>query len=301
VSIDETKQLHGGQVMSKVGIYYAYWTHDWDADFHPFVDKVADLGFDVLEVNAGTIANMTSEQRRSLRAHAGDKGITLSYCIGLPRQYDIASEDQAVRKTGIAFLQKIARAIGEMGGGILGGIIYSYWPGTLPEGETDTQPYLDRSVVSMKEAIKAAEDNNAVFCMETVNRFEQFLLNTCDEAMAYVDAIGSPNAKILLDTFHMNIEENFIGEAIEKAGDKLGHLHVGENNRMPPGYGHIPWTELGNALRRINYQKFVVMEPFLMPGGQVGRDIKVFRDMSINLELDEEARKALLFIRGVLK
>jgi len=231
--------------MSKIGIYYAYWTHDWDADFHPFIDKVADLGFDVLEVNAGTIANMTSDERRSLRVHAGDKDITLSYCVGLPRQYDIASEDQAVRKTGIAFLQKIARAIGEMGGGNLTGIIYSYWPGTLPEGETDTRPYFQRSVVSMKEAINAAEDNNVVFCMEVVNRFEQFLLNTCDEAIAYVNAVGSPNAKILLDTFHMNIEENFIGEAIEKAGDKLGHFHVGENNRLPPGYGHIPWTELG--------------------------------------------------------
>ncbi len=287
--------------MSKIGIYYAYWTHDWDADFHPFIDKVADLGFDVLEVNAGTIADITSEERRSLRAHADDKGIALSHCIGLPKQYDIASEDKAVRENGIAFLQKMARAIGEMGGGNLTGIIYSCWPGTLPEGETDKQPYFERSVVSIKEAIKAAEDNNVFFCLEVVNRFEQYLLNTCDEAVAYVDAVGSPNAKILLDTFHMNIEENFIGEAIEKAGDKLGHFHIGENNRMPPGYGHIPWAEVGNALRRINYKKFVVMEPFLMPGGEVGRDIKVFRDMSVDLELDEEARKALLFMRGVLK
>jgi D-psicose/D-tagatose/L-ribulose 3-epimerase len=287
--------------MSKIGIYYAYWTHDWDADFHPFIDKVADLGFDILEVNAGTIAEMTPEERSSLRAHADDKAIALSYCIGLQKQYDIASEDKAVRKNGVAFLQKMARAIGEMGGGNLSGIIYSYWPGTLPEDETDKRPYFERSLASMEEAIKAAEDNDVFFCMEVVNRFEQYLLNTCDEAIAYVDAVGSPNAKILLDTFHMNIEENFIGEAIEKAGDKLGHLHIGENNRLPPGYGHIPWTEVGNALRRINYQKFVVMEPFLMPGGEVGRDIKVFRDMSVDLELDEEARKALLFIRGVLK
>ena len=287
--------------MSKIGIYYAYWTHEWDADFHPFVDKVADLGFDVLEVNAGTVANISSEERGSLRAHADDKGIGLSFCIGLPKKYDIASEDRAVRETGIAFLKKMARAIGEMGGGNLAGIIYSYWPGTLPEGETDKRPYFERSVVSMKEAIKAAEDNDVFFCVEVVNRFEQYLLNTCDEAIDYVDAVGSPNARILLDTFHMNIEENFIGEAIEKASDKLGHFHIGENNRLPPGYGHIPWTEVGNALRRINYQKFVVMEPFVMPGGEVGRDIKVFRDLSVGLELDEEARKALLFMRGVLK
>jgi D-psicose/D-tagatose/L-ribulose 3-epimerase len=287
--------------MSKIGIYYAYWTHDWDADFHPFIDKVADLGFDLLEVNAGTVASMMAEEHKSLKAHADDRGIELSFCIGLPKQYDVASEDEAVRQNGIAYLEKMARAIGSFGGGNLTGIIYSYWPGTLPEGETDKRPYFDRSVASIKKAIKAAEDHNVVFCMEVVNRFEQFLLNTCDEAIAYVDAVGSPNAKILLDTFHMNIEENFVGEAIEKAGDKLGHLHIGENNRMPPGYGHIPWTEVGNALRKIDYQGGVVMEPFVMPGGEVGRDIKVFRDLSVDLELDEEARKALLFMRGVLK
>ena len=287
--------------MNKIGIYYAYWTHDWDADFHPFIDKVAELGFDVLEVNGGTIARMTSEERQSLKAHADDKNVILSYCIGLPPAYDIASKDETVRKNGIVFLQKMAEAIGEMGGGNLSGIIYSSWPVTMPEGETDKRPYIERSVASMKEAIKAAEDNDVIFNMEVVNRFEQFIMNTCDEAIAYVKAVGSPNAKILLDTFHMNIEEDFIGEAIQKAGDKLGHLHIGENNRMPPGYGHIPWTEIGAALRKIHYQGYVVMEPFLMPGGEVGRDIKVFRDMSVGLQLDDEARKALMFIRGVLK
>ncbi|MDH7485093.1 MAG: sugar phosphate isomerase/epimerase family protein [Anaerolineae bacterium] len=287
--------------MNKVGIYYAYWTHDWDADFHPFIDKAAGLGFDVLEVNGGTIGRMTSAERQSLKAHADDKGIVLSHCIGLPPQYDIASEDPTLRKNGIAFLRQMAEAIGEMGGGNLSGIIYSCWPATLPAGVTDKRPYVERSVASMKQAIKAAEDNNVIFNMEVVNRFEQFLLNTCDEAIAYVEAVGSPNARILLDTFHMNIEEDFIGEAILKAGDRLGHFHIGENNRMPPGYGHIPWTEVGAALRKIRYQGYVVMEPFLMPGGEVGRDIRVFRDMSVGLELDGEARKALMFIRGVLK
>jgi D-psicose/D-tagatose/L-ribulose 3-epimerase len=287
--------------MNKIGIYYAYWTHDWDVDFHPFVDKVADLGFDILEVNGGTVANLTAEERNRLKTHADERGLILTYCIGLPHQYDIASPDKAVRENGIAYLKKMAIAIGEMGGGQLGGILYSSWPATMPAGETDKRPYLERSVESMKSAIKTAEDNNVFFNMEVVNRFEQYLLNTCEEAVAYIDAVGSPNAKVMLDTFHMNIEEDFIGESILKAGDQLGHLHIGENNRMPPGYGHIPWTELGAALRKIGYDGYVVMEPFLMPGGQVGRDIKVFRDLSVGLDMDEEARKALLFMRGVLK
>ncbi len=287
--------------MNKIGIYYAYWTHDWGADFHPFVDKVADLGFDVLEVNASAIAELSPMERIELKAHAEDKNIALSYCIGLPRRYDPASQDEQVRRDGVAYLIKLVRAIGEMGGGNLGGIIYSYWPATMPEGESDKRPYLERSVASMREVARVAEDQRVFLNMEVVNRFEQFLLNTCEEAVAYVEAVGSPNAKVMLDTFHMNIEEDFAGEAIMTAGDMLGHFHIGENNRKPPGYGHIPWTEIGAALRKINYQGYVVMEPFLMPGGEVGRDIKVFRDMSLGLDMDAEAQKALLFMRGVLK
>lgn len=287
--------------MSKIGIYYAYWTHEWDADFHPFIDKVSGLGFDILEINAGTVARMSTEERRSLKAHADERNLILTYCIGLPHEYDIASADATARQKGIAYLQQMAQAVGEIGGGKIGGIIYGSWPATLPAGETDRQPYLDRSIASMKQAAKAAEDNNVTFNVEVVNRFEQFLMNTCGEALNYLAAVDSPALKILLDTYHMNIEENFVADAILQAGDKLGHFHIGENNRMPPGYGHIPWTQIGDALRKIDYGGYVVMEPFIQPGGQVGSDIKVFRELGAGLNLDEEAQKALWFMRGVLK
>ncbi len=287
--------------MIKIGIYYAFWENDWDADFHPYIDKVADLGFDILEINSGTFANMTTDERKSLKSHAVDRGVDLTYCIGLTAPYDVASEDAGVRKNGISFLQTQAEAIGEVGGGKLSGIIYGAWPASMPDGETDKSPYLSRSVQSMKEAVKAAEDNDVIFNVEVVNRFEQFLLNTCSEAVDYVQAVGSDNVRILLDTYHMNIEEDHIGWAIEEAGDLLDHVHIGENNRKPPGYGHIPWTELAGALRRIGFDKTMTMEPFVMPGGEVGRDIKVFRDLAEGFDLDTEAQKALWFIRGLLK
>jgi D-psicose/D-tagatose/L-ribulose 3-epimerase len=286
--------------MNKIGIYYAYWINTWDADFHVYVDKVADLGFDILEVNAGTVANMEQSERQRLKAHADDRTIELTYCIGLPHEYDIASPDAAVRRCGVEFLKKQARAVGEIGGGKISGIVYGAWPATMPEGESDKKPYLERSIACMKEVIKVAEDHHVVFNVEVVNRFEQFLLNTAEEAVNYTRQVGSPNIKILLDTYHMNIEEDSIAQAVETAGRYLGHVHIGENNRKPPGYGHIPWNELAFALKKVKYQGAIVMEPFLIPGGVVGRDIKVWRDMSIGLDLDEEARKALVFIREKL-
>ena len=286
--------------MNKIGIYYAYWTNNWHVEFHPFIDKAANIGFDILEVNAGTIVKITPAERRALKDHAADKDILLTYCIGLPQEYDIASMDASIRKNGIDYLQQIARAIGEMGGGVLGGIIYGSWPAAMPSGDNEKRILFDHSVRSMQTAIRAAEENNVTFNIEVVNRFEQFLINTCEEAIEYIDAVGSPNIRVMLDTFHMNIEEDVIDGAVLKAGSKLGHVHIGENNRMPPGHGHIPWTAFSKALRKINYSGFIVMEPFLMPGGEVGRDIKVYRDMRTGMDMDEEAKKALLFIRGIL-
>ena len=93
-------------------------------------------------------------------------------------KYDISSEDNSVRSAGIEFLKQIAEAVGELGGGPVGGILYGSWPSTLPAGMTDKRPFVDRSVLSMREAIKAAENNNVTFNMEVVNRFEQFIMNS---------------------------------------------------------------------------------------------------------------------------
>jgi D-psicose/D-tagatose/L-ribulose 3-epimerase len=96
----------------------------------------------------------------------------------------------------------------------------------------------------------------------------------------------------------MNIEEDSFEQAIITAGNMLGHFHVGETNRKPPGRGRIPWDEVMGALDKVSYKGPIVMEPFLMPGGTVGRDIRVYRDILKGANLDEEARIACAFIRS---
>jgi D-psicose/D-tagatose/L-ribulose 3-epimerase len=136
--------------------------------------------------------------------------------------------------------------------------------------------------------------------MEVVNRFEQYMMNTAAEAVRYVTEVGSPNCTVLLDTFHMNIEEDSFRDAIRTAGKRLGHLHIGETNRRAPGRGKIPWDEVFGAVAEIGFQGSIVMEPFLQPGGEVGRDIKVFRDLRGGLNLDREARRACAFVKAKL-
>ena len=90
--------------------------------------------------------------------------------------------------------------------------------------------------------------------------------------------------------------------AIRLAGPDLCHLHLGEQNRQVPGKGSLPWSEIGQALRDIHYDKVAVMEPFVMAGGTVGREIKVWRDViddTSEARLDMDAKRSVSFVRHV--
>jgi D-psicose/D-tagatose/L-ribulose 3-epimerase len=283
--------------MNRIGMHYGYWTQYWGSEPLQFVQRAKKCGFDILEVNAPKVTLMSDAERDVLRGAVADSGLSLTYSIGMTADMDLASEDAWIRQKGIAFLQKVARAMKYMGGTILAGINYSSWPRKLLPGE-DKQILTDRAVKGVREAIKAAEDNDVIFCVEVVNRFEQFIMNTAAEGIAFAEKVGSPNCKILLDTFHMNIEEDSLRGSIVETGNWLGHFHLGETNRRPPGRGRIPWPEIFGALREINYQGAVVMEPFLLPGGEVGRDISVYRDLLGSADLDEEAARSAQFVRS---
>ena len=89
-----------------------------------------------------------------------------------------------------------------------------------------------------------------------------------------------------------------MARAILETGAWLGHFHVGENNRRPPGMGNaINWDNVFKALHTIGYDGWIVMEPYVMPGGQVGKDIGIFREILPDLNRDSEAKAALGFVR----
>lgn len=287
--------------MRKVGIYYAYWTHDWDVDFLPFVQKVKNLGFEILEINGGTIVSMNQNERMRLMNEAEETGIDLTFGIGLPERYDVSSLDENIRKNGVAFMKKMIKAVHEMKGKMIGGTVHSYWPAVLPSGVENKEPIRKQSIKSMKELASLAEDMGVILNVEATNRFEQFLINTSSEALSYIQEVGSPACRILLDTFHMNIEEDSLGDAIRNAGEYLSALHLGESNRKPPGLGRMPWSEIKQALDDIAFDGPLVMEPFVLPGGQVGRDIGVYREIIENPNLDALASVSAEFVKQNLR
>lgn len=283
----------------KFGVYFAYWEQSWDTDYLKYVKKVADLGFDVLEVGAAGIVNMSDDDLYALKSEAERYDITLTAGIGLPKEFDVSSQEENVRQNGIAFMKKILDALHQAGIKTIGGTIYSYWPADYTQ-PINKPAVREQSIKSMQELADYAAQYDITLLVESLNRFEQFLVNDANEAVEYVKAVNKPNVKVMLDSFHMNIEEDYIGDAIRYTGDYLGHFHIGECNRKVPGKGHMPWAEMGQALRDIHYDGCVVMEPFVRPGGIVGADIKVWRDLSDNADeakLDADLKESLEFIK----
>ena len=284
----------------KFGAYFAYWEKDWSANYIKYIKKMPKLGFDVLEIAAGNFLELTNKDLADLKNCAKDNGILLTSCIGLPAKYNTSSVNETVRQRGVTFLKKIIDVMDKIDSRILGGIIYAYWPADYSK-PFDKKAERKQSIKSMREVADYACGSGIMLCLETVNRFEHYLINDAAEAAALVKDINRDNVKVMLDSFHMNIEEDSFYDAIKNTGNLLGHFHVGEGNRKPPGKGTLPWEEMGKALNDISYTGCVVMEPFVKMGGQIGNDIKVWRDLSDKAspaKMDEDITQSLKFLKA---
>lgn len=289
--------------MNKLGIFVNYWTKKWAVDYRYYIDKVQKIGYDILEFQAQPLLEIQDAECRRIKKYADERGVKLSYSLGLNPRYDVSSPDSEVRAGGVRYLSDIVRKIAVMGGELFSGVTYAGW-GVPPYfvDEKEKEEMFARSVDSMRQVMRVAEREGVTVCCEAVNRFESPLINTAEEALRYVAAVDSDRIGVHLDTYHMNVEENDIGDAIRKVGKKLRHFHTGENNRNIPGRGHIDWDEVFGALRDIGYTRDIVSEPFLLQGDEVGYDIRVWRPLlsdPTEERLDNGARELLAFTRNM--
>ena len=283
----------------KYGTLYSYWSHEWVCDYPAVAKKVRAAGCDILEVGAPHIAAMTDAQLAELKAAAEDNGLILTTNIGPSKDQDLASPDPAIRKNGLEFLTGVLRAMDKISSKSLVGAMYSFWPCDFKY--TDKEAAWDTSIAEMKKLAAVAEDLGIDLCQEVLNRFETYIMTNAAEGVEYCKRVDSPRCKVLLDTFHMNIEEDNIPAAIRLTGDYLGHIHVGEANRKLPGQGSLDWRAIAAAVHDVHYDGNVVMEPFLLKGGSVGKDIKVWRDLSNGADeakMDQMLADAVKFLHA---
>ena len=287
----------------KYGIYYAYWEDQWKADYFRYIEKAAKLGFDFLEIACTPINGYDRETLLGLKKAAADNGIFLTAGHGPNADQNLASSDPAVVANAKAFFTTLLRNLETLGIHSIGGGIYSYWPVDYSK-PIDKPGDWARSVANVREIGKVAQDCGVAYCLEVLNRFEGYLLNTAAEGVKFVKEVDVPSVKVMLDTFHMNIEEDSIGGAIRETKGLLGHFHTGECNRRVPGRGRTPWHEIATALKDIRYNGTVCMEPFVRMGGKVGEDIKIWRELEPGIteaKMDADAKAALDFERIVFE
>ncbi|GGE10251.1 epimerase [Aureimonas endophytica] len=243
--------------MRRLGIHSFVWTGGGtQAELETAMEKSAECGFRLIE-----FAYLRPEKfdldRLAQRAKSLDLDIAVT--MGLTPETDVSSEDPEAVKRGEALLADAVKAVRDIGGSKLGGILYSM------HGKYRTMPTKrgwENSVGAIAKTAAVADEAGVDIVLEVVNRFETNLLNTTAQGLAFVEATGSSSVRLHLDTFHMNIEEANPAAAIRLAGDKIGYFHIGESNRGYLGDGVIDFDLIFDALLDIDYQRDITFESF---------------------------------------
>ncbi|HDK45890.1 MAG TPA: sugar phosphate isomerase/epimerase [Actinobacteria bacterium] len=262
------------------------WSDDQTAHFH----LARRCGYDGVEISLMPDSHV---DLTGIRAGLDEHGLSIVCSTGLNESTDISHPDPAVRRSGVEYLKRCLETAGALGSPILGGVVYAPWF-AFP-GDGDLEPYRQRSAESLREVAVAADAVGVDLCVELLNRFETYMLNTVDQGNAFLDLIGHPSVRIELDTFHMNMEETDLAGAIRKTGDRLGHFQCAANNRAMPGKGHVDWDGIATALDDISYSGWVVVETFPNPSVETGRSTHAWRPLVE--DLIGEATEAAAFVR----
>lgn len=191
----------------KYGIYFAYWEKTWGCDQKKYIEKVRDLGFDILEISCAALKNMSREEMQAFRDEAKAQGVMLTAGYGPAAEENLASADPKVSEHVVAFYTDLLKKLEFMDIHTIGGGIYSYWPVDYSK-PIDKEGDWARSVANVKKVGKIAGECGVDYCLEVLNRFEGYILNTSEEAVRFVKEVDVPAVKVMLDTFHMNIEED---------------------------------------------------------------------------------------------
>jgi sugar phosphate isomerase/epimerase len=221
---------------------------------------VRSVGFDGIELSArgdGIFGARVDELRR-----ARDAGVLMPTAV-VHMDHFIGDFDADRRRDAIEQLKIHLSTIAAAGGtGIVSPHAFGLFSRRLPPFQPPRSVEESRAalVEALREVGEHAESVGAKVYLEPLNRFEDFVINQLADAVSVVEEVGSSGVMITADTFHMSIEEARIGESIREAGTAIGHVQLGDSNRLEPGAGHYDWPETLDALEAIGYQGWLAME-----------------------------------------
>jgi sugar phosphate isomerase/epimerase len=253
-------------------------------DFEANVARIASYGYHGVEC---AIRNPQLVNADELEAVVAKHGLTVP-AIGTGQAWgeerlSFTSDDPAVRRAAIARVKSHVPLARRFGAAIILGLIR----GITPPGQSqeESMAYL---VEALQECATVAATEGVRFALEPLNRYETDLIHTVDQGLDLIRRVGAQNFGLLLDTFHMNIEEPCIEASIRAAGDRIFHFHVADSNRWHPGAGHLDFGSILRALRDTGYNGYVSGEFMPMPDADTGarRAIEYLRRVEHDARLD---------------
>lgn len=256
---------------------------------------VKSLGFDWIEIPLETLTDLDASAGAQI---IRDNGLGVSTCAAMAPDRDLIHPDPAIRENGMVYIRGCIDAAQALGATNLVGPIYSavgrVWQQTPDERSRD----VDTLVANLSELARYAGERGVVLGIEPLNRFETSFINLATQAVEVVDRVDHPSCRIMLDTFHMNIEEKSLGDAIRAAGSRLCHFHACENDRGAPGSGNVTWDQVKQALGDIGYDGPVVIESFTDKVKSIARAAAIWR--AFERSQDALAQNGLIFLKKLL-
>jgi D-psicose/D-tagatose/L-ribulose 3-epimerase len=278
----------------KVGINTWVWVSPFSTKDTVLIDKIKDMGFDSVEIAAEHWGLIDT---RAVREAVRRSGLELTVGGAFGPDRDLISDDEDIRRRAFQYIEDSIIRTAEMGGTIFSGPMYS------AEGKTgiftaeSRKVFEDRFLQAMGKLMATAANCGVIVCLEPANRFETSFINTVNEAVSIVDLVDHPSFGILLDAFHMSIEESGFGSAIRRAGHRLKHFHACENHRGTPGTGLVRWDEIKNALLDIDYSGCLTIESFTPDIPQLAAAGYIWKPLADSQ--DQFAADGLSFLRNL--
>lgn len=279
-----------------IGVHALVWTGRIDTDaMSEAARRSAMAGYGLLELSLHQLDDMDLDACRAVFAEAG---LQIACSRGLAPDADVSSEDPRIVSHGVDLLRQSVEGTAKMGGHVLTGALYS----AFGKANRPLTTVGRANVVSALRDVSAyAASLGVTLGLEVCNRYETNVVNTARQALALADDIGSDNVMIHLDTYHMNIEESNLWTPVLEVGDRLGYVHIGENNRGLLGSGSISFNTFFAALDHVGYDGAVTFESFssAIVSPRLSNDLAIWRNLwDDNTQLATLARE---FIEGHLQ
>jgi D-psicose/D-tagatose/L-ribulose 3-epimerase len=278
----------------KFGVSTWLWTSPFTTETISLFPKIKSMGYDAVEI---PVEYPEKIDARKVKEALHNCGLNAIVCGAFGPGRDLTHDDPAVHQDCFAYITQCLDLCNAWGTDFFAGPMYSAVGKARMVSPEQRKMEWERAVSNIYKVCELAKARGLSLALEPLNRFESDLVNTARDVMQLVADVNHPSAKVLLDGFHMAIEERDLEAAVVTVGDKLIHLQVSENYRGTPGTGQTPWQSLRNGLNKINYQGTVSIESFTPEIKELAGAVCIWKNLAESQ--DAFAAEGITFLKNL--